>query len=55
MLRDAGEFTAECSAAQFQSFAEHVVQATELMQQPRRHSNVAMSLEAEVADGLRMS
>ena len=41
-----GRFSAsECSAAQFRSFAEHVVHATELMQQPRRYGDVPLDDE----------
>ena len=46
-------FAAECSEAQLQTFAQHVVHAAELMQQPRRHCGVAMDVEAEFADTLR--
>ena len=53
VLARAREFAAECSAAHFQSFAQHVVLAAELMQQPRRHGNASMSSEAEFADLLR--
>ena len=53
VLANASLFAAECSGAQFCSFAEHIVQAAELMQQPRRHGNVGMGVEARFADGLR--
>ena len=52
VLFHAQRFAAECSDAQFQSFAQHVVLATELMQQPRLHSVVAMKLEALVTEQL---
>ena len=45
VLVRARTFAAECSAAQFQSFAGHVVHATEMMQQPRRHSDMTLSIE----------
>ena len=38
-------YAAACSAAQFQSFAQHVVHATELMQLPRRLGDVAVDQE----------
>ena len=40
-----GYYERECSAAQFQSFAQHVVNATDLMQQPRCVSAIALSSE----------
>ena len=48
-------FKAECSAVQFRSFAEHVVHAAELMQQPRRHhhNDAVMALEASFVKELR--
>ena len=48
-------FAAECSYAQLQSFAQHVVNAMELMQQPRRHGNVALDAEADFMQSLRES
>ena len=47
VLLNAGPFSPECSAAQLQAFAAHVVQATVLMQLPRRHSDFAMGTEAK--------
>ena len=46
-------FAAECSGAQLQSFAQHVVRAAELMQQPRRHDDVPLYAEATFTDLLR--
>ena len=46
-------FADECSYQQFQTFAQHVVRATELMQQPRRHNTVLMKMEAAITDNLR--
>ena len=40
----------ECSAEQLQSFAENVVHAAELMQQPRRHAHQGLQFEAEFTD-----
>ena len=42
------DYVAVCSAAQFQSFAQHLAHAAELMQLPRRHSG-EVRLPAEVA------
>ena len=53
VLSEARLYAPVCSDAQFQSFAQHVVHAAGLMQQPRRHSNVAMDIEATFADELR--
>ena len=46
LLTHARLFAAECSTAQLQSFAQHVVRAAELMQQQRRHVGGAMLAEA---------
>ena len=46
-------FAAECSAVQFQSFAQHAVHAAELMQQTQPHSFVSMAIEVTFADGFR--
>ena len=46
-------FAAECSDTQFQSFAQHVVHAVELMQQPRRHGDVILNTEEMLTDRLR--
>ena len=48
VLARARWYAAECSAAQFQSFAQHAVLAAELMQQPRRNGDVAMHVENPV-------
>ena len=53
VLARARLFAAECSGAHFLSFAQHAAHAAELMQQPRRHGNIAMDLEAVFADELR--
>ena len=53
MLSNSRLFAAECSAAQFQSFAQHAVHAAELMQQPRRHGGTTMGTEAGLTDALR--
>ena len=45
-------FAAECSAAQFQSFAHHVVHAAELVQQPRLGGVNATPNEAKFTGGL---
>ena len=42
LLHSAILFTRECSNAQFQSFAEHVVHAADLMQQPLRHGDTTI-------------
>ena len=38
-------FAGECSASQFQSFAQHVVHCTDLMQQPRSYNTTAIVSE----------
>ena len=54
VLSRACRFAAECSDSQFESFAQHVVQAAELMQQPRRgHNDLAMDIEAQFTKALR--
>ena len=53
VLLDAFWYAAECSDAQFQTFAQQVVHAAELMQQPRRHNDKALLYEAMFADALR--
>jgi hypothetical protein len=55
LLSFASRFAAECSDAQFQCFAEHVVRVAELMQQPRRHEDVALNAEALFVDALRLA
>ena len=54
-LRDPERYLASaCSAEELQVFAQHVVQSTELMQQPRRHgNNTVMRYEHEFASMLR--
>ena len=42
-----------CSGAKLESFAQHVVHAAELMQQPRRHGNVALEVESAFTDAFR--
>ena len=44
---------AEFNDSQFQSFTQHVVQAAALMQQPRRHGDVNMQIEAAFTKELR--
>ena len=46
-------FAAECTFAQLQSFAQLVVHAAELMQQPRRHGHVGLITEAQFTKCLR--
>ena len=54
VLSRARLFAAECSYAQVQSFAHHVVHAAALMQQPRRvGDNVVIDTEADFTDALR--
>ena len=53
VLMDARSFAAVCSAAQFQAFAQHVVHAAELMQQPRRRGESALNNDAQFAFQLR--
>ena len=53
VLRNADLFAAECSYAQLQSFVQHVVQAADLLQQPRRCGQVALKVETLFTDGLR--
>ena len=53
VLARARLFAAECSSAQFLSFAQHVVHAVELMQQPRRHGDRATDMEAMFTDKFR--
>ena len=48
-------FAAECSTAQFQRFTQHVVHAAELMQQPRRHGDAALDIEAALTKPFRVS
>ena len=53
LLSYAGIFASECSQSLFESFAQHVVVAAEMMQQPRRHVNTGMQFEAEFPARLR--
>ena len=46
-------FSTDCSNSQFQSFTQFVVHAAELMQQPRRHFDMAMQCEAAFTNELR--
>ena len=46
LLAFADKFAGECSCTQFESFAQHVVLAAALMQQPRRRVDVSMPFEA---------
>ena len=43
----------EFSDVQFRSFAQLVVHAAEMMQQPRRHGDVSLEAEAKFTDFLR--
>ena len=52
-LVHAGDFAAECTHAQFQSVAQHIVHAVELMQQPQRLDGAAADIEAAFAKSLR--
>ena len=52
VLSNAHLFAPDCSALQFESFAQHVVHATELMQKPRRHCRFTI-LEGEFASNFR--
>jgi len=45
MLFNAGYYAGECSATQFQAFAQHVVHAIDLMQQPRSHCTEFLGAE----------
>ena len=53
VLAHANKFAAECSSVQLQSFAQHVVHATEQMQQPRRHGNTGLATEAKFTCAFR--
>ena len=56
VLLHAGTFATECSAVQLQYFAQHVVTAAELMQQPRRNGNhVGMSVEVIFASVIHVT
>ena len=45
-------FAAECSATQFEAFAQYVVHAADLMQLPRSHGTIPMSEEFHFAEKL---
>ena len=53
VLSVARAYAAECSGVQFHAFAQFVVHAAELMQQPRRHEDVVMGNEANFVSALR--
>ena len=53
VLSYADMVASECSAEQIQSFTQHVVQTVALMQQPRRHGDVSMEIEAVFTQALR--
>ena len=55
ILAHAGLFAAQCSSAQFQALAEHVVHAAELVQQPRSHGDVAIKCEADFVKAFRVA
>ena len=46
-------YAADCSGAQLQFFAQHVVHAVELMQQPRRHGDEGLGSESKFTNMLR--
>ena len=50
VLSNARYFAAECSAAQFEALAQHVVHATDLMQLPRSRGTMYMGAEIEFVD-----
>jgi len=52
LLSNARWYAGQCSATQFQSFTQHVVHATDLMQVPRSHGTRCMSAEADFAEML---
>jgi len=52
MFENAWYFKTECSAAQFQSFTEHVVHAADLMQLPRGNETTPLLVEVSVAQRL---
>lgn len=54
VLGVAREYAAECSGAQFQSFAQHVVNAAELMQLPRINGGLYLDAEASFVKALRL-
>ena len=55
VLSRARLFAAECSDVLLRSFAQHILYAAELMQQPRRHGDVAIDVEADFAALLRFA
>jgi len=52
LLENAACFAGECSASQFQSFAQHAVHCTDLMQQPRSYNTTAIVSETFIAEEL---
>jgi len=52
LLDNAWLFREECSAAQFEASAQHVVDATDLMQLPRSHGTAALIAEVQFAQRL---
>jgi len=52
MFLNAWYFAAECSATQFQAFAQHVVHAADLVQLPRSLDTMATSGEIDFARGM---
>jgi len=52
VLSNARYFAAECSAAQFEALAQHVVHATDMMQLPRSHGTTLMDTEAQFVEVL---
>ena len=46
-------FAEECSPPQLFAFVQHALRAAELMQQPRRHGDMALNIEADFTDALR--
>ena len=50
LLLNAWFFAAECSATQFEAFAQRVVHATDLMQQPRSHGTTALYAEVQFSE-----
>ena len=53
VLAFAHAFARECSNFQFQSFAGQAVRSAELMQQPRRHGNTTLGIEADFTVSFR--
>ena len=55
VLSQAQACATACSAAQFQSFAQHVAHAAELMQQPRSPGEMSLNSEATFTEGFRIA